>query len=202
MELASRQGRCASDHGWDSAFVFNKEEASAIGRLIRLRLDAKWIPVPEAIVFDEIALAASDALPTGLGYCLFDPDGNVGEYGPKGEDWKVTEDAQPIQELKAVVELARRVAVLGGRVALVVGVDADTARIVLEKGCSKSRPMRTLLRQLRSEAPNVRVFPVRVPGVLNCADGPSRGSPPQPDRVPATYAIVRSYVDELNLCRA
>lgn len=199
LELASRLGKTASEGGWDSGFVFSKTEGEAVKRLIKIRADRKWIAIPREVAFDEVALAASDAMPTGLGYCIFDERGAVADFGPKGEAWKVPEDAQAIQELKAVVELAKRVAVPNKLVALVAGVDADTARVVLEKGCSRSREMRVLLRQLRAEAPGVRVFPVRVPGVKNCADGPSRGQPPQADRVATTFRIVKVYSEELNL---
>jgi len=199
LELASRLGKTASEGGWDSGFVFSKTEGEAVKRLIKIRADRKWIAIPREVAFDEVALAASDAMPTGLGYCIFDERGAVADFGPKREAWKVPEDAQAIQELKAVVELAKRVAVPNKLVALVAGVDADTARVVLEKGCSRSREMRVLLRQLRAEAPGVRVFPVRVPGVKNCADGPSRGQPPQADRVATTFRIVKVYSEELNL---
>ena len=105
------------------------------------------------------------------------------------------QQGQVLQELVAVVDVAVTLRKhLNKVIPLLVAVDADTVRHVLQKQYSRSPQLQAELGWLRGVG--VVVHAGRIADVDNCADGPSRGVALQGDRVRKTVEVLSTLFFE------
>ena len=193
MELYSAVGKEGSS-GWhpDKVLVLD-DRTSQYLTLFHSKMCTDG-PQPWPAVKDlrgPVVALATDAYPRGLGYVI---------YGPGGHAW--ASQHRPIPETDQVVAEAMAVAracqELSGYlrhtpdVRVVVAVDADTVRAIINKGYSRTERLREQLRKVFQCAPDI--LAVRVSGEDNAADAPSRGRPLEPEHVAATWGVLRGAV--------
>ena len=188
--ITRRLGREVSNHAVAS---FSLEERKVLKDLDKIRQCNEYVsPVPMRDA-DIIVLAITDAQPRGTGYVVFTDSGDVAYWGPAiiPGDMMPVLGTQMEMEAEAVADLCMLLRQRHGsnkRIAAIVGIDADAVRNAVNKGDSKSDHIAEALRRIQNTGVVLRAC--RVPGELNCADGPSRRLPPQVERVAPSYAIV------------
>ena len=184
LELWSRIGSEATK-GWQRpAFVSDEEKR----RLLRLEAilrshthNMQQVARPPcAECVRSAKIFAVDATPTTMAYVQFRWERDALEYvGEQASDFEYKID-QSEGELRAAVWAANSqkgapfCAQCGAPPLVLIGGDADGARAALRKGYSRSQVFRQHMRPLFTGG-WLRLETVRVPGVVNAADAPSRG---------------------------
>jgi hypothetical protein len=162
----------------------------------RLRGDdlTPWSSVRPRPAREDIIFVATDAYPWGLGFVWYDAEGNVLMVRHQRLS---TKHSQVEAEALAVVwalETILRSPLCNGRTSFIVAVDADTVRVSLNKGYARPPALQAALRRAFAASDWLQV--VRVPGVLNSADRPSRGHLVlDPAMAAATWTVLRFYAD-------
>ena len=196
MRLYQKIG-AAGTGGWNRHFTLSKREVAVLikeeAELSKLQEEpwpATTPPRPLGSSEDGLWLIATDAFTRGYGYVLYAPapDGAV-HYA-----WAhkaIAETRQIEAEAAAVTWAVAHVVEKTGRRPrrLVVAVDADSVRVAINKGYARSAPLRRSLAALFELCPET--LAIRVPGVQNAADLPSRGKPPQEELVLATWSLLQ-----------
>ena len=144
-------------------------------------------------------LGASDAMPTRLGWLIFE-----GERVIEAAE-EIERVSQVVAEGQALVRLARAVArlptatpcpVCGGPQLLIAAIDADAVRYAVRKGYSSSPDLRDILRAIFGGS--VALYVVRVAGKENAADAPSRGRAPEEEALRETRASCARGLEEIS----
>lgn len=194
MEVYQRVGAAGSLADWNGGARLSHPDHLLLQEYERQLEGHTWVPWPQEeerpLAPDEDAewVMATDAYTRGLGFVFFPatPGG-----GPIWEHQALPETVQVVAEAMAVPWACTRLHQRTGRRPrrLVVAVDADSVRAAINKGYARSADIRAELRTLFAFCGQVRA--VRVPGVMNAADGPSRGTLPGEPQLTATWEILR-----------
>lgn len=139
---------------------------------------------------------ATDAFVRGLGYVWF----SEASCAPESVLWahKALEETKQIEAEAAAIPWAVRSLMerTGRRPArLIVAVDADSVRVAVNKRYARSPALRESLGELFELCADV--LAVRVPGLFNAADLPSRGKPPDGNLLAETWALLRPHARSL-----
>ena len=193
MELYSVIGVAAA-HKWDSLVELSDTHRRYLvvtEAHLRGQVPMPWASVPRWPAADDIFLLATDAYPYGMGYVLYRPDGTVRASGHLRTEWVEQVDAEGLALPWAILAASK---VLGRRpTACVIAVDADTVRSAANKGYARGRNVALA----DAFALCDWLVAVRVPGVWNAADAPSRDRPLVKARMDATWAILKAYAGAL-----
>ncbi len=172
MKLYSRVASAAQGpDGYATELTLTAGEHQAYAAAAERNCSDRWTPYAKRLAREARGphLLVTDATPTQLGYVVFNEDGSVRRVGSARR-----EGTQVENEAWAVARGVRVVRCLeGGAPArrIIVGVDADTVRVVVNKGYARTEGLRAPLRAILTPGP---VHAVRIPGVDNVADAPSR----------------------------
>lgn len=143
---------------------------------------------------EDLIFVATDAHPLGLGFVWYDAD---------GKPLMVRHRRLPVRHSQVEAEALAVVWALevicasplsAGRTSFIVAVDADTVRVSLNKGYARPPALQAALRRVFAVSTWLQV--VRIPGVLNSADKPSRGCLVlDPVMTRATWEVLKYYAD-------
>ena len=193
-EAARRVGAERHNRG---RYQFTETEKTVLGRLDAVRQRNDYVPPATLEAPDVTIRTCTDAHPRGTGHVDFDGSGNV------IAEHRGFQHAEPVgdqAEMEMVAVANRAVAARdkygpGTKILMIVGVDADAVRHAVTKMDSPTETMAFQLRRIRDSKVVVRAC--RVPGEENCADGPSRGNPPQPERIEPTWRRINAFAQLL-----
>ena len=170
-------------NGWERCAALSENECAIVNTLgvadesyTSLQFE-DWA----AITDPEIRYLVTDATPTSRAGVEFCGNGKVIDVWYEACD----KGAQSDREMGAVVSGVNRIACRGGNPFIILGVDADVVRFVIEKGYAKSESLRRMM--LTIQVPLSRIHGVRVEGARNVADEVSRGE--EIDKAKAAYSF-------------